>query len=152
MPMSSLTDGEYQHLLAFRTGLRRFNRWSEEQAAAAGLTHAQHQLLVAVRGHPDPRGPTIGDVAGYLLVRHHSAVELVDRVQALGLVRRLPDRDDQRVVRLALTASGHERVSALTALHLEELRRLAPLLGRLVAGLDEQEGVSSAGGSAAAHP
>ncbi|HKF00319.1 MAG TPA: MarR family winged helix-turn-helix transcriptional regulator [Actinomycetes bacterium] len=131
------TDTDYRNLLAFRTQLRRFNRWSEEQAAAAGLTHAQHQLLVAVRGHPDPRGPTIGEIAGYLLIRHHSAVQLVDRVQALGLVARLPDRDDQRVVRIGLTAAGDERVHALTALHLEELRRLAPLLDQLVARLGE---------------
>jgi|SRR5262245_6352248 len=135
--MPRLTDSEYRNLLASRTGLRRFLRWSEQQAAQAGLTPAQHQLLVAVRGHPDPRGPTIGQVAGHLLVRHHSAVELVDRAQALGLVERVPDGDDQRVVRLALTPAGHHRVRALTDLHLEELRRLAPLLDALVAGLGE---------------
>ncbi len=131
-----LSDADFQHLLAFRTGLRRFQRWSERQAAAVGLTHAQHQLLVAIRGHPDPRGPTIGEVADYLLVRHHSAVELADRAQAAGLVERRPDADDQRVVRLALTPLGQERVAALTALHLEELRRLEPLLHSLVEGLD----------------
>ena len=55
---------DYRRLLELRTGLRRFLRWSERQAQAAGLTPAQHQLLLAIRGHPDPRGPTVGDVAG----------------------------------------------------------------------------------------
>ena len=83
----SLTTKEYQHLLALRTGLRRFLHWSEEQAHAAGLTPSHHQLLLAVRGHDDPRGPTIGDIAGYLLLRHHSAVELAQRAEGLGLIQ-----------------------------------------------------------------
>ena len=77
-----LRDADYEDLLALRTGLRRFLRWSEQQAEAAGLTPAQHQLLLAVRGHPDRRGPTVGEVADYLLLRHHSAVGLVDRAVA----------------------------------------------------------------------
>ena len=84
--MPALDHAEYERLLRFRTGLRRFLRWSAEQAARVGLTPAQHQLLLAVRGHPDPRGPTVGEVAGYLLLRHHSAVELIDRAQAAGLL------------------------------------------------------------------
>ena len=56
-----LTTAEYERLLDFRTGLRRFLRWSEQEAVAAGLTPAQHQLLLAIRGHRDPAGPTIGD-------------------------------------------------------------------------------------------
>jgi DNA-binding MarR family transcriptional regulator len=134
--MQPLSDRQFEDLLTFRTGLRRFQRWSEQQAAAAGLTPAQHQLLVAVRGHRDHRGPTIGEVADYLVIRHHSAVELVDRAEAAGLVQRRPDRDDQRIVRLGLTTLGQARVEALTELHLSELARLAPLLDRLVAGLD----------------
>jgi DNA-binding MarR family transcriptional regulator len=136
--MDSLSDGQYERLLVFRTGLRRFQRWSEQQAAAAGLTPAQHQLLVAVRGHRDHRGPTIGEVAEYLLIRHHSAVELVDRAEAGGLIERRPDPDDQRIVRLGLTAVGLARVEALSELHLSELARLAPLLDRLVADLGER--------------
>jgi DNA-binding MarR family transcriptional regulator len=79
-----LEQRDYERLLAFRTGLRRFLRWSGQQAQAAGLTPVQHQLELAIRGHPDPGGPTVGDVAGYLLVRHHSAVELIDRAEAAG--------------------------------------------------------------------
>ncbi|MGI8682519.1 MAG: MarR family winged helix-turn-helix transcriptional regulator [Mycobacteriales bacterium] len=134
--MPRLTERQYRDLLAFRVALRRFNRWSEDQAGAAGLTHAQHQLLLAVRAHDDQRGPTVGQVAGYLLLRHHSAVELIDRAVTAGLVQRRRDDEDARVVRLGLTPLGVQRVTELTALHLEELRRLAPLLDHLTEGLD----------------
>ena len=77
-------------MLAFRVSLRRFQHWSEEQARAAGLTPAQHQLLVAVKGHHGAHAPAVGDLADYLLLRHHSTVELLDRAEAAGLVRRLP--------------------------------------------------------------
>jgi len=79
-----LTREDFEHLLAFRTSLRRFQRWSEDQAKTAGLTHVQHQLLVAIKGHPDSEPPTVGDLADYLLLRHHSTVELVDRAEAAG--------------------------------------------------------------------
>jgi len=132
-----LEDAEYQRLLNLRTGLRRFLHWSEEQAEAAGLTASQHQLLLAIRGHADPRGPTVGDLAGYLLLRHHSAVGLVDRAGKAGLVERRPDEDDHRVVRLGLTERGAEVLRQLSALHLEELDRLAPRMRALWAGLEE---------------
>src|SRR5919198_5505102 len=127
---SAPTDEDYRHLLELRTGLRRFLRWSEEQAQHVGLSPAQHQLLLAVRGHPDPRGPTIGDVAEQLLLRHHSAVGLVDRAESAGFLRRQRDRDDHRIVRLRLTARGTEKIRRLTALHLEELSRLSRPLRR----------------------
>src|SRR5690349_5865856 len=101
-----LRDEDYQRLLELRTGLRRFLRWSEEQAVGAGVTPAQHQLLLAVRGHDDPRGPTVADIARSLLLQHHSTVELVDRAQAGGLVRRGADPRDRRTVRVRLTPHG----------------------------------------------
>jgi len=116
---------DYHRLLQLRTNLRQFLRWSEQQAEKVGLKPAHHQLLLAIRGHDDPRGPTISDVAGYLLLRHHSAVELTQRVGALGLIQRIADPDDGRVVRLALTAKGVAALGKLTELHLEELGRLA---------------------------
>ena len=119
-----LSDAVYARLLALRTGLRRFERWSEQQARAAGLTPAQHQLLLAVRGHSDPHGPTIGEVADYLLLKHHSVVGLVDRAEAAGLVRRSRNPEDQRMVRLRITSAGSRRLDRLSALHLEELDRL----------------------------
>lgn len=128
------SDADYARLLTFRNELRRFERWSNDQAAAAGLTSAQHQLLVAVRGHADPLGPTVGELAAYLFVRHHSAVELVNRAVCAGLVERRGDPADARLVRLALTAEGARRVSTLAGLHLEEIARLEPLLHSLVVG------------------
>jgi DNA-binding MarR family transcriptional regulator len=119
---------DYATLLGFRTTLRRFLHWSESEAAAAGLTPSQHQLLLAIRGHPHPSGPTIGDISDYLVLRHHSVVELVDRASSAGLVVRKGDQDDHRVVRLRLTREGARRIARLSRLHLEELRRLAPLL------------------------
>jgi DNA-binding MarR family transcriptional regulator len=132
--MHQLTGADFENLLAFRTGLRRFLHWSKTQARAAGLTPAQHQLLVAIKGHPGGQLPTIGDLAGYLLLRHHSAVELVDRAAAAGLVRRYPDPDDGRVTRVGLTADGESRLARLAPAHLDELRELAPILDQLVAG------------------
>jgi uncharacterized protein YeaO (DUF488 family) len=120
-----LEDADYQRLLRLRTSLRQYLHWSEQQAQAVGLTPAHHQLLLAIRGHDDPRGPTIGDVAGYLLLRHHSTVELAQRVGALGLIQRVADPDDGRVVRLKLTGKGAAALEKLASLHLEELSRLA---------------------------
>jgi DNA-binding MarR family transcriptional regulator len=131
-----LTHKDFEHLLAFRSSLRRFQRWSEDQARAAGLTHVQHQLLVAVKGHPDTEPPTVGDLAGYLLQRHHSTVELVDRAEATGLVRRVPDGNDARVVRVRLTPKGDRILSELTPAHLVELHSLAAVLDELVAGAE----------------
>ena len=136
--MPGLDQRDYERLLAFRTGLRRFLYWSGQQAEAAGITPAQHQLLLAVRGHPAPRGPTIGESAGYLLVRHHSAVELSDRAVTAGLVARQPDSEDARTVRIALTARGRQRLETLAASHLEELARLTNQMHTLWVGLDAE--------------
>ena len=129
-----LTDEQFARILEFRVALRRFGRFSEEQAAKLDMTAAQYQLLLAIRGHDDQRGPTIADVARALLVRHHSAVGLVDRTQDLGLLERRRDPDDQRLVRLTLTPLGQDRVNALARAHLKELRALAEVLGALLEG------------------
>ena len=137
--MPELTRGDFENLLVFRTSLRRFLHWSQTQARAAGLTPAQHQLLVAIKGHPGGQDPTIGDLAGYLLLRHHSAVELVDRAAAAGLVERRSDAEDGRVTRVGLTADGEARLNKLSAAHLDELRNLAPVLDQLVVGWAEHD-------------
>ena len=131
-----LDDADYRRLLQFRIGLRRFLHWSEEQAERAGLTPAQHQLLLAIRGHEGEPGPTIGDVAGYLLLRHHSAVGLIDRAEKAGLVQRLEDAGDRRVVRLRLTPLGSGTLQQLSAAHLEEIQRLTPRIQELSQGLE----------------
>jgi DNA-binding MarR family transcriptional regulator len=125
------TSRQYQRLLTFRAMLRRFDQWSREAAEAHGLTHAQHQLLLAVRGHQGPGGPTIGDVAESLLVQHHTASGLINRTQALGLLERVRDERDSRRVRLLLTPKGANLLRALTDVHLAELRGLAPVFGDL---------------------
>jgi DNA-binding MarR family transcriptional regulator len=113
-------------------------RWSEEQASAAGLTPAQHQLLVAIKGHPGPGSPAIRELAEYLLLQSHSAVGLVDRAEAAGFVRRRPDDNDARVVRVELTEKGDRLVTDLTKAHLAELRNLAAALGDLLPGDDRE--------------
>ena len=126
-----LDQADLEHLLELRTGLRRFLRWSEEQAKAAGLTTAQHQLLLAVQGHPDPAGPTIGEIADYLVLRHHSAVELVNRAVKEGLVQRNPDPASKSVVRVTVTPAGAAKLDALAEAHLEEIAHLAPAMRTL---------------------
>jgi DNA-binding MarR family transcriptional regulator len=124
----SPTDLEYADLLAFRTEMRRFMRWSEERAQAEGMTHLQHQLLLVVRAHADPRGPTLSAAAEYLLMPNSSASELVDRAVSGGYVRRERSSEDARVVRLRLTAAGRRKVERLTTDVLDELARIGPVL------------------------
>jgi DNA-binding MarR family transcriptional regulator len=124
-----LSDDDYHRLLIFRDGLRRFLHWSEQQAGDAGMTSAQHQLLLAIRGHGST--PSVGDLAAHLLLKHHSVVELVDRAARAGLVRRLHDDTDQRVVRVELTALGQRKLRTLAQHHLDELSRIGPELAVL---------------------
>jgi DNA-binding MarR family transcriptional regulator len=126
------TRRDFERLLEFRVALRRFQHWSEDQAQAEGITHVQHQLLVAVKGHPGDLPPTIGELAGYLLLRPHSTVELVDRAAAAGLVERTRDPNDGRVVRVRLTDAGDRILQELTPAHLARLNELAVVLDDLV--------------------
>jgi DNA-binding MarR family transcriptional regulator len=132
-----LTGEDYENLLTFRTSLRRFLHWSQTQARTVGLTSAQHQLLLAIKGHRGGRAPTVGDLAGYLLLRHHSTVELIDRAAAAGIVERCGDDTDGRVTRVRLTTDGEARLSRLAPAHLDELRNLAPVLDQLVVHWDK---------------
>jgi len=140
MTMTQLGRQDFEKLLEFRVTLRRFQRWSEDQARAAGLTHVQHQLLVAIKGHHGDQPPTVGDLAGYLLLRPHSAVELVNRAEAAGLVNRIPDGGDGRVIRVRLTAEGDRVMQELTQAHLERLRELAAVLDELVGHPGDSDG------------
>jgi DNA-binding MarR family transcriptional regulator len=133
-----LDDSDFARLLEFRDGLRRFLHWSDEQARSVGLTGAQHQLLLAIRGHGST--PSIGDIAEHLVLRHHSVVELVDRAVTAELVERIHDPDDQRIVRLRLTRLGESKVEALAATHLEELSRLRTRFRTLWSDLPEPPG------------
>lgn len=129
----NLSNEDYARLLTFRDGLRRFLSWSEEQAQAAGVTGAQHQLLLAIRGHGT--APSVTDIVEHLMLRHHSVVELVNRAEQAGLVRRVPDRTDHRVVRVELTGRGARTLERLSAAHLEELSRIGPAFTKLWSAL-----------------
>lgn len=132
--VSRPTRRDFEHLLAFRVSLRRFQHWSERQARTEGLTHTQHQLLVAIKGHPGSLPPAVVELADYLLLRHHSVVELVNRAETAGLVLRRSDPADARVVRVALTGKGDRLVTQLTKAHLAELYKLATVLDELTDG------------------
>lgn len=138
-PERKLTDDDYERLADFRYGLRRFLHWSEQQARRAGITPTQHQLLLAIRSSRDPRGATVGEVAEVLIIRHHSAVELINRAQDAGLVERERDPDTQSVVHLKLTDFGALTLSALSEVHLRELKQLAPTMQALVGALSKDE-------------
>ncbi len=135
-----LSQSDFEHLLELRTGLRRFLRWSEKQAQAAGLTPAKHQLLLAVRGHPDPLGPTISEIADYLVLRHHSAVGLVDRAVGDGLIKRSPDPTSRSAVRVTLTRVGADKLDELAEAHLQEIAQLAPTMRTLWHALERADG------------
>jgi len=125
-------DVDYPQLLSFRTALRRFLRWSDDAAEAEGVAPAQYQLLVVVKGLSDDGAPSIGQLAEQLLLRHHSASELVHRAEESGLLRTRPDPSDHRLIRVALSARGERVLAHLAPLHVEELARLAPLIAGLV--------------------
>jgi DNA-binding MarR family transcriptional regulator len=139
----SLSDEDYRRLAELRYGLRRFLAWSAEQAHQAGLTSTQHQLLLAIRASTNPRGPSVGEVADVLLIRHHSAVGLVDRAQEAGLITRERDPDQQSMVRLRLTAEGAARLASLSELHLHELVHLAPTMRALWAAVVDADTLAS---------
>lgn len=119
---------DHQALANFRYWLRQFLRFSEEAASAVGITPTQHQALLAVSGFPGRDRITIGELAERLQVRHHSAVGLVDRLVAQGLMRREQGRDDRRRVFVRLTPRGARLLERLSAAHEAELRRIGPEL------------------------
>jgi DNA-binding MarR family transcriptional regulator len=123
-----LLDEDYQRLLAFRSELREFMRWSEQAAHDAGLTPSLHQLLLVIRGHPATPGPTIGQAAQALGIRHHSAVELTQRAEGSRLIRRERDPVDERRVHLELSDPGRLQLEALTRAHLPRIKTLAEIL------------------------
>lgn len=128
----SLGDEDYQRLLAFRTELRDFLRWSEQAAQDAGLTPSLHQLLLVVRGHSSESGPTIGDAAEKLHIRHHSVVELAQRAEGAGLLERVRDELDHRRLHLKLTDRGQIGLEGLTREHLARIDTLAAVLDSVV--------------------
>jgi len=132
--MAGLRDEDYALLAGFRYALRQFANYSEDVARKSGLTPRQHQALLAIRGGP---GGTlhVGELAERLLLKPHSASELVQRMVEQGLVRRATDVHDKRQVVLALSQRGDTVLEDLSQSHRAELRRLRPMLQELLAGL-----------------
>ncbi|UDL89751.1 MarR family transcriptional regulator [Mesorhizobium sp. PAMC28654] len=128
----TISQADYQRLSEFRYLIRRFLEFSQVQAEGAGLTPRQHQALLAIKGFPGGGPVTIGDLAERLRIRHHSAVELVNRLGEAGLVTRDQDKDDQRRVLLRLTEHADDCLAELSATHLDELSRIEPMLKRLL--------------------
>jgi DNA-binding MarR family transcriptional regulator len=128
-PLSKL---HYERLAAFRHALRRFQRFSEEAARAAGLAPQQHQALLAIKGSPGRDYASVGEVAERLQLRHHSAVGLVDRLVRRQLVRRSPSAEDRRRQEVRLTARGEALLARLSTAHVQELRQLGPELRSLL--------------------
>jgi DNA-binding MarR family transcriptional regulator len=127
-----LDSHEYAMLAAFRYALRAFMHFSETAAAGVGLTAQHYQAMLVVRGCPADRRITINDLAQELLIRHNSAVGLVDRLHRQGLVKREPSPLDGRKVHLRLTVKGERVLERLAAVHREELNRIGPQLRQLL--------------------
>jgi DNA-binding MarR family transcriptional regulator len=128
-----MRDADYEALAQFRYQVRSFLAFSEAAAQRQGLTPQQHQALLGIKGFARRGQATIGDVARFLLIRHHSAVELINRMTKLRLISRVTDPDDARRVLLKLTGKGEQKLQALSRVNLEELRRAAsPAMSRLL--------------------
>jgi DNA-binding MarR family transcriptional regulator len=132
-----LSKAQFEDLAAFRYALRQFLQFSETAAKGAGITPQQHQTLLAIKGFPGRDTVTMGELAERLRLRHHSTVELVDRLVALRLVARAHSGADRRQAFVRLSARGERVLAGLSSAHEEQLRRIGPelstLLGRLTA-------------------
>ncbi len=136
--MKDLTLDEYRALAEFRYQIRRFLGFSEELVRAAGLEPQQHQLLLAVKGLPDGVTPTVGELAERLHLKHHSTVELVNRLENLGYVAREPGREDRRQVIVRLTHSGAGILRKLSLAHHQELEIAGPRLYKALHSIELQ--------------
>jgi DNA-binding MarR family transcriptional regulator len=124
--MKKLTLSDYQALAEFRYQIRRFLHFSEQAVQAAGLERGQYQLMLAIKGMPEGVRPRIRELADRMHIQHHSAVELINRLEGGGYVQRERAQDDRREVLLALTPKGERVLGELALHHHEELRSAAP--------------------------
>jgi DNA-binding MarR family transcriptional regulator len=135
-PLSKL---QYERLAAFRYALRQFIHFSEAAVQAVGITPQQHQALLAIMGFPGRDRVTVGELAERLQLRHHSAVGLVDRLAAEGLVARAPSAEDRRQVFVQLTSRGEQVLGRLSSAHSKQLKRIGPELNLMLQQLTEVE-------------
>lgn len=133
MKKSVVSQEEYKTLAAFRYQIRQFLRFSEEAAQRVGLTPQQHQALLTIKGFPERDYVTIGELAEWLQIKHHSAVGLVNRLVIQELViRRKAATEDRRQVYIELTPRGTELLSELTTVHKQEIMRMGVILEELL--------------------
>jgi DNA-binding MarR family transcriptional regulator len=129
-PRKSLSDADYRSLAEFRHLLRQFLAFSETAAQKEGLAPQQHQALLAIKGFGGAL--TIGELADKLLIKPHTAAELVERLLKSGFIRKETDQNDRRRTWLSLSAVAEKRLKSLSHAHRNELERLAPLLKPLL--------------------
>jgi DNA-binding MarR family transcriptional regulator len=125
---ADLTSEQYRDLAEFRRQIRQFLHFSEATAKESGIEPQQHQLLLAVQGLPEGVRPTIRELASRLFIQHHSAVELVNRLEVTGAIARSPGPEDKREVWIRLTPAGRTLLHNLAVAHREELERSGPEL------------------------
>jgi DNA-binding MarR family transcriptional regulator len=144
-----LNDAEYRALAEFRYQIRKYLRFMEERARKAGQNPQQYQLVLALKGLPREISPTIGALAERLQLNHNSMVELVDRCEKRGLLRRMRSDGDRRRVDLELTAEGDAFLRRLATAGREELRSIGPVLAQAIQHLinDTRSTKSGAGGA-----
>jgi DNA-binding MarR family transcriptional regulator len=130
-----LNQSHYEMLAALRYGLLEFLQFSRAAAERAGLTPQQHQALLAIKGCPERDYLLIGELAERLHLKHHSVVELVDRLVERSLVKRAASAADRRRVEVRLSAKGEAIIRKLSAVHLAELREHGPELHRLLGSI-----------------
>jgi DNA-binding MarR family transcriptional regulator len=151
---AKLADADYRALADFRLQIRRFLHFSEEAARSEGLEPQQHQFLLTVRALTGsrsdpcsdsrsdspggPHGPTVGEIAAHLLIRHHSAVGLADRMVERALVERVRGDGDRRQVRIRLTAQGENAILRLSTTHRAVLLNTGPSLVESLGALLQQ--------------
>ena len=138
--MTRIKSSDYRTLAAFRYEIRKFLAFSEQAARAAGIEPQQHQLLLAVRGLPDGKRPTIRTIAERLCVQHHTAVALVDKLEQRGLVLRERASKDRREVLLRVTPDGAAILRRLSVLHRQQLASVGrSMVAALTSLLDDNE-------------
>jgi DNA-binding MarR family transcriptional regulator len=125
-----LSRDQYRDLAEFRRQIRRFLHFSETTAKEHGIEAQQHQLLLAVHGLPEDAKPTIREIADRLFIQHHSAVELINRLEKAGAVARHSGSEDRREVWVRLTPAGRATLHKLALAHRTELERSGPELAR----------------------
>lgn len=125
-----LTKSEFEALASFGFSIRQYLRFSEETVRAHGVNPQQYQVLLALKGFPEREWASVGELAERLQLRHHSVVELVNRAQRQGLVRRTPHTTDWRAVRVELSPKGQRVLALLSTMHRTQLRRTRGVLGR----------------------